>query len=76
VVFHALGLLELLLKCNNPSVTLLGAGSLEAVDLGADLDGEAVEAILNDIGCLVLSKMSDSSVMSMLCRYLPAGSCR
>ena len=53
-VLQRFGLFEFLLKSNDPSVTLFGASSLEAVDVIANLDGEAIEAFLGDIGSLVL----------------------
>ena len=53
-ILHCLCLLELLLKCNNPAIALLGGAGLELVDLVTDLDGEDVEPFFGDVGSFVL----------------------
>ena len=66
-VLRSLCLLDLFLECDDPAITLLGGGSLEAVDLLTNLDGEADEVLLNDIGCFVLSSHVSHDRGHLLC---------
>ena len=54
VVLEGLGFLDLLLDGDNPAIAVAGSGSLKLVGLALQIEGEAENTLLGNIGSLSL----------------------